>query len=374
MPGPLDSQRERIDAIDRRILELLQERNALAAEVLQAKLAAGLPIFVPERESQKVASFREAAGQLGLDPEWAEDFLRMIMSASRARQSVADFPRATPEPRTVLVVGGRGRMGSLYGRMLQASGHLVRVLDQGDWDRAPGLAAGIDAAIVSVPIRDTEGVITRLGPLLPPAALLADFTSVKKRPLETMLAAHPGPVLGLHPMHAPDVGNLSKQLLICCPGRQPEAGRWLLDQAALWGMRVKEVEPGAHDRMMNLVQGLRHFVALLHGSFMRACNIAPGDILELSSPIYRAELMMTGRIFAQNAELYADIVFADQERRQLLLDFASHHARLAELAETDDKEGFIREFAAIGAFFGDFADQAMRESGYLIHRLADRFV
>ena len=39
----------------------------------------------------------------------------------------------------------------------------------------------------------------------------------------------------------------------------------------------------------------------------------------------------------------------------------------------DDKAGFIREFEAIGEFFGDFAQQALDESGYLIHRLADRF-
>ena len=79
------------------------------------------------------------------------------------------------------------------------------------------------------------------------------------------------------------------------------------------------------------------------------------------------------RIFAQDAELYADIVFADPERRQLLREFAAHHARLAVWAERDDKEAFVREFTAIGEFFGDFARQAMRESGYLIHRLADRF-
>ena len=124
---------------------------------------------------------------------------------------------------------------------------------------------------------------------------------------------------------------------------------------------------------MHLVQGLRHFVAVLHGSFMRSSGLTPGDILDLSSPIYRAELMMTGRIFAQNAELYADIVFSGDERREILLDFFAHHGRLARMVRDNDKEGFIAEFTAIGEFFGDFAQQAMEESGYLIHRLADRF-
>jgi len=373
MTDPLAGHRARIDAIDKQILDLLQQRNELASEVIAAKIAAGLPVFVPEREEAKVAEFRASAERRGLDLDWAEDFLRMIMSASRARQSTADFPRATPEPKNILMVGGNGRLGSLYGRLFTASGHQVRVLDQGDWDQAENLAAGIDAAIVAVPIRVTTPVIRKLAPLLGPGVLLADFTSHKAEPVAEMLAAHPGPVVGLHPMHGPDLANLSKQLMIHCSGRRPEEAAWLLDQFRLWGLRVSELDPERHDKVMHQVQGLRHFVAVLHGSFMRSSGLTPGDILDLSSPIYRAELMMTGRIFAQNAELYADIVFSGEERRAMLLDFYEHHGRLADLVRNDDKEGFIREFEAIGAFFGDFAQQALVESGYLIHRLADRF-
>lgn len=69
----------------------------------------------------------------------------------------------------------------------------------------------------------------------------------------------------------------------------------------------------------------------------------------------------------------ADIVFATAERRRLLLDFFEHHERLAEMIRREDRDGFIREFEAIADFFGDFAETALTESGYLINRLADRF-
>lgn len=373
MTDPLAGHRARIDAIDEQILDLLQQRNELAAEVITTKIDAGLPVFAPEREQAKVAAFRAAADTRRIDVDWAEDILRMIMSASRARQSTADFPCSTQDPKTILVVGGRGRLGSLYCRMFTASGHQVRVLDEQDWDRAEELVAGIDTAIVAVPIRVTTSVIQRLAPLLGPDVILADFTSHKAEPVAQMMASHPGPVIGLHPMHGPDLENLSRQLLIHCAGRRPEEAAWLLDQFSLWGLRISELDASRHDKVMHLVQGLRHFVAVIHGSFMRSSGLAPGDILDLSSPIYRAELMMTGRIFAQNSELYADIVFSDDERRQVLLDFFDHHGRLAEMVRNDDKDGFIGEFEAIGEFFGDFAQQAMEESGYLIHRLADRF-
>src|SRR5690625_6406502 len=96
-------------------------------------------------------------------------------------------------------------------------------------------------------------------------------------------------------------------------------------------MRIVEADPAKHDHVMNLVQGLRHFVALLHGSFMKEYDLIPTEMLEYSSPIYRAELMMTGRIFAQDAELYADIVFANKERRDLLMKFYEHQGGLMEM-------------------------------------------
>lgn len=370
---PLAASRARLDEVDGRLLDLLAERGRLVAEVLQTKQREGLPIFVPAREQEKVEAFRAAATTRGLDPDWAEDFLRMIMGASRASQSVGEQPRATSEPRTVLLVGGRGRMGSLYGQFFTASGHAVRVLEAGDWDRARELAAGCHAAIVTVPIRVTEEVITRLAPLLDADTLLCDFTSHKSDPVMAMLQAHPGPVTGLHPMHGPDVQNLSKQLMVVCPGRHPEAAAWLLDQFRLWGLRLRETTPPQHDETMHLVQGLRHFLALLHGSFLAQIGRDPAEMLQLSSPIYRAELMMTGRIFAQNPELYADIVFSDERRRAVLLEFLNHHQQLAELVCNDDKAAFIERFREIQEFFGDFAGQALAESGYLIHRLADRF-
>lgn len=370
---PLNPQRKRIDEIDARILDLLSERNGIVRQVIEKKIDNQLPIYAPEREERKTESFRDQAQQRDLDPDWAEDFLRMIMSASRASQSHTRFPRATEEPRHILIIGAGGGMGSLYAGIAEQTGHEVSRIDKHNWHELEAAAPSVDLAIVSVPINVTEDVIRRLAPRLKPETVLCDFTSNKSGPIATMLEEHGGPVIGLHPMHGPGVQNLSKQLMVVCGAREAEAGRWFIDQCRLWGMRVVEAEPDKHDHVMHLVQGLRHFVALLHGSFMKTYDLKPGDMLEYSSPIYRAELMMTGRIFAQSAELYADIVFANEERRELLLRFFDHHRRLAELVEADDKEGFIAEFESVTDFFGSFASQALKESGYLINRLADRF-
>lgn len=369
----LSSHRDQLDKIDRQILDLLSERNSIIEEVVEKKIQNRLPIFVARRENAKTRSFREQAKERNLDPDWAEDFLRMIMSSSRASQSTKQFPRSTETPKKILVVGAKGGMGSLYSRIARQTGHKVYGIDKHNWYKLEEFADGLDMAIITVPINVTVDVVQRLAGRLSPETILADFTSNKSEPIKAMLDAHDGPVIGLHPMHGPDVHNLSKQLMVVCPAREGKKADWFIEQCKLWGMRVKKADPEKHDHVMHLVQGLRHFVALLHGSFMKTYDLNPKDMLDYSSPIYRAELMMTGRIFAQSAELYSDIVFANKERRDLLLQFFKHHKKLAELVENDDKQGFIREFEAVTDFFGSFATQALEESGYLINRLADRF-
>lgn len=369
----LESPRKRIDEIDQEILNLLAERNETVQDVTRRKIEYQLPVFVPQREEEKSKSFKILAAEKGIDPDWADDFLRMIMSASRASQSQEQFPISTPEPKHILYIGGEGGMGRLYKHITELTGHYVYSIDKANWHELEALIPVLDLVIVTVPINITEQVIDRLAGRLKPETILADFTSNKTNPLKKMLEAHSGPVIGLHPMHGPDVQNLSKQLMVVCPGRDEERAAWFIKQCELWGMRIKNANPEKHDHIMHLVQGLRHYVALLHGSFMEHYDLKPKDMLDYSSPIYRAELMMTGRIFAQSAELYADIVFSTEERRELLLNFFEHHKKLAELVKNNDREGFIKTFESVTDFFGSFATQALEESGYLINRLADRF-
>ena len=78
----LHTQREQIDAIDDQILDLLNERKKVVQDVIKRKVENQLPVFVARREDEKTEAFRKKAEERGLDPDWAEDFLRMVMAAS----------------------------------------------------------------------------------------------------------------------------------------------------------------------------------------------------------------------------------------------------------------------------------------------------
>ncbi len=56
----LDDWRRRIDEIDRRLVELLNERSRCVAEIGRLKHAANLPLYQPERERQILENVERA--------------------------------------------------------------------------------------------------------------------------------------------------------------------------------------------------------------------------------------------------------------------------------------------------------------------------
>ncbi|MEZ0092142.1 chorismate mutase [Streptacidiphilus sp. EB129] len=59
--------RERIDALDGRILALIQERMGVSAEVQQARIASGGPRLALSREMEILSRYRAALGPQGTE-------------------------------------------------------------------------------------------------------------------------------------------------------------------------------------------------------------------------------------------------------------------------------------------------------------------
>lgn len=363
--APLGELRDQIDAVDKQVMDLLARRLELVAEVGELKGQHGLPIYAPERERTMIAARRAEAQRRGLPPDLIEDVLRRCMREAYAHEKNLGFTRQAPDLGPVVIVGGAGQMGQLFGRMLRLSGYEVRELDRHDWDRAAELLDGAGMVLVSVPIHDTVEVIHQLPPL-PAHCLLVDLTSTKVAPVAAMLEAHSGPVLGLHPMFGPDVDNLAKQVIAYVPGRFPDASTWLLEQIRLWGARLHQVTVEDHDHAMGLIQAQRHFSTFAYGLHLIREDRSLDELLALSSPIYRLELIMIGRLFAQDPELYADIILSSPDHLELLDRYHERFAEALEILRAGDRDAFIARFREIGAWFGPYAETFMAESRSLL--------
>ncbi|MEZ0584187.1 bifunctional chorismate mutase/prephenate dehydrogenase [Erwinia sp. STN24] len=370
MVAELTALRDQIDEVDKALLDLLAKRLSLVAEVGEVKSRYGLPIYVPEREASMLASRRKEAEALGVPPDLIEDVLRRVMRESYASENDKGFKTLNPQLRPVVIVGGKGKMGRLFEKMLTLSGYQVKILDKEEWAQAESLLADAGMVIISVPIHLTEKAIADLPPL-PEDCILVDLASVKNGPLQAMLAAHSGPVLGLHPMFGPDSGSLAKQVVVWCDGRQPEAYQWFLEQIQVWGARLHRISAVEHDQNMAFIQALRHFATFAYGLHLAEENVNLEQLLALSSPIYRLELAMVGRLFAQDPQLYADIIMSSENNLALIKRYYQRFGEAIQLLERGDKQAFVDSFRRVEHWFGDYAQSFMLESRSLLRQAND---
>jgi chorismate mutase/prephenate dehydrogenase len=367
----LEHLRDLIDGVDQQLLHLLRKRLDLVAQVGAVKHAAGVPIYAPQREASMLAKRRDEAQKMNVSPQLIEDILRRLMRESYLNEKDVGFKQIKQDLSHVVVVGGQGKLGQLFSQMLVLSGYEVKSIDKNDWQDAAAIFDGAGLVIVTVPINVTCEVIRDKLTQLPENCILADLTSIKEAPLAAMLAAHKGPVVGLHPMFGPDVGSLAKQVVVVCHGRHQEAYQWLLQQIEIWGARIVEAEAERHDKAMQLVQAMRHFSTFVYGVNLCKEEADIGNLLQFSSPIYRLALAMVGRLFAQESTLYADIIFNNDESLALLKRFHVRFGQALQLVEGEDKASFVLQFNQTKQWFGDYAKQCLMDSKQLLLKADD---
>lgn len=315
-------------------------------------------------------------------------------SGSELNKEELSFDKAHEEHGfRVCIVGGKGAMGRFFARYLSAASYEVSSIDVEDYSldleghkvndirksRASYYLAQAQWCIISVPIDVTVKVVEQVSALLNKDCVLSDLTSVKSDIMEAMLTYHSGPVMGLHPMFGPDTFSLVKQVVVAVSGRDDKRCAFIIEQLQLFGARVVSCSAQEHDDAMRVIQALRHFTTIAYGNFLKESFSSLGSnsfierLLELSSPIYRLELMMVGRLFAQDPRLYCEIISASPKNFELIERYVTCAQHCLDKLKQDDKEGFVQDFNDTTAFFGEFAKLFLQESGSILALVQDTY-
>ncbi len=362
--------REKIDACDSALVDLLAQRRELTEQVGKIKQATGAPLHVPQREASLIEARRAQAEHKGVNPDLVEDILRRMMREAYENQQ-SELACAAPQLSPVVIVGGAGAMGQLFARQLERSGYQVRILDKAQQAEQEAILADAKLVLLSVPINALEQVINEL-PELPEDCVLADITSVKQAPLQAMMNKHAGPVVGLHPMFGPDISHWVKQTVVVCDGRGEQAYQGLLEQLQIWGCHLANMAAKKHDQAMQIIQVMRHLTTFVYGQFLaRQCHTLE-ELRSCSSPIYQLELMMVGRLFAQSGELYTDIMLAQfDEVEGLLASYQDTFAQTLSRLQAGDKAALMAAFDEAKSYFSDSAQTFLRQSRGLLNKAND---
>lgn len=81
-PTPdLNEIRQRLDVVDRKLVQVLLERSQLIEEVIHFKRAHGMPVIDRPREDAMLDRIETTASDTGLDPRIARQVLRAVIDA-----------------------------------------------------------------------------------------------------------------------------------------------------------------------------------------------------------------------------------------------------------------------------------------------------
>lgn len=370
--GPLKDLRMALDQVDHELLELLVRRMGIVEDIAASKRERQVRIRDLGRERRVLEDRCARAEALGLPADSIESVWRQLMLMSRERQAAlrAEVPLDL-EPKRIVIIGGEGGMGRSLSTLFSDLGHEVVSADLATELTPVAASQAADVVIISVPIRETRAVIEQLGPHVRKDALLMDVTSIKADPMAAMLSATEASVLGTHPMFGPGVNTYQGQRVVICPGRGELWHDWARQMFSARGLTISETTAEQHDAMMAIVQVLHHFKTQVLGLALSSLGVPLEDTLRFTSPAYLLETYVTGRHFAQSPELYGPIEMLNPDSKRVTEAFRQAATVLTDILEAGDQDAFNKVFADVRAFFGEFTDEALEQSSFLIDRLVE---
>ncbi len=207
----------------------------------------------------------------------------------------------------ILLVGARGRMGRLLAERARATGLAVRGLDAPLSPEALAQGArGADLVLLAVPAAAMAEVAGLCAAAMAPGQILADICSVKVQPLAEMLAAHPGPVVGTHPLFGPTPGPDATRVAIV-PGRGEAAAGAVADLMARLGFTPFATTAEAHDEAMAHVQGLNFVTSV---AYLATLAQRP-DLADFATPSFTRRLEAARKMLTEDSALFAGLMDAN---------------------------------------------------------------
>ncbi len=279
-------------------------------------------------------------------------------------------PSLRDDGRTIGIIGGTGRMGTLFRQIFEDAGCSVEVIGRALASEYRELARRCSVILVTVPISVTEEVIRSVAPFLEKDQLITDLTSIKEKPVAAMLESD-AQVIGLHPLFGPNMATIENQKLIMTPARaDPETQLWLQGIFEAAGMLVHQSTPEVHDRAVAVTQGIIHLQSIAMAQMLRSMNCSLDDLLPFATPNAHATFAFMARTLSQDSSLYGGILQGNQSVEEAISAYLKAVREVGEMILQHDPEVFREEFDKDAAHSASFQKEAIA----LTDRLLDQVV
>jgi chorismate mutase/prephenate dehydrogenase len=350
----LDELRERLSAVDRQLLALMAERQALSRQVAEVKRAEGRPTRDFRRERDVLLQARTAAETLGVSPALAESVLRLLIRGSlTAQERIRVAAGRRGSGRTALVIGGAGKMGRWFCEFLSSQGYAVTVADPAAGSEREGTeiarllrdwrdsALDEDLIVVATPLQIADIILKELAERRPRGTIF-DIGSLKT-PLRAGIGALQSAgcnVTSVHPMFGPDTELLSGRHVIFIDVGCPQAVQEARDLFASTMAEQVVMSLDEHDRLIAYVLGLSHALNIAFFTALAGSGEAAPRLAQLSSTTYDAQVDVATKVAGESPELYFEIQHLNQYGRESLQALRNAVESLWQSVTTGDARQF----------------------------------
>lgn len=97
MMSELDDLRARIDQLDSALIAIVAERLAVCRQVASVKEGSDTPVIQPARVRDVVVTRRQESIEAGIDPDFAEQLFRVLLTETHRIEVAGHRPDAAPE-------------------------------------------------------------------------------------------------------------------------------------------------------------------------------------------------------------------------------------------------------------------------------------
>ena len=228
---------------------------------------------------------------------------------------------------------------------------LRKVKEQLNVETSTSLAAvkSADVIIISVPIDTFEAVVKELQPHVHSGQIVLDVTSVKVSPVDIMHRyLKSASVLGTHPVFGPGARDLVNKNFVLTPTNENEQAlaekvRQYLEKL---GAKVSLMPPQEHDKMMAVVLGLSHFIAIVSADTLLGLGKLKtmGDI---GGSTYKLLRTLAESVVSEDADFYASLQMNLPGLPEMQELFQKNSAAWADMVKNKDRSGFAKKMNAL---------------------------
>jgi chorismate mutase/prephenate dehydrogenase len=346
----LEELRGKLSALDRELLELVAQRQAMVERIGEVKQQSGQATRNFAREKQVIDMARAHAVELGIPPSLAEALLELLIRSSLTKQERARVrAEGHGHGRQALVIGGGGKMGLWFVDFLDSQGFEVTVADPvnqvdgfrqvDDWQTTDD---HFDVTVIAAPIGVSADILDAMA-VSGRKGLIFDIGSLKS-PLEAglrKLVDQGLSVTSIHPMFGPDTELLSGRHVLFLEVGVPEATAQARQLFTSTMVRQIEMDIGDHDRLIAYVLGLSHALNIAFFTSLAESGENLPRLADLSSTTFDEQLKVAEKVGAESPQLYFEIQRLNPHGLAPLHELAGAVQKIIALVEGGDEAGFV---------------------------------